>query len=254
MARKTLSFAALFAASLLTLPAQQPSQGIPPQGQAAAVNGITIPDIPGAPFSATVVLELQHYRPDGSTQVRRTINLIARDSDGRTHNETRRLMPEYFHGSPQLLSVHLSDPLTRISTLYDPALHIARQQLVPKQTKTDSSPNPLMHIQDLGTTALNGLPAKGTRHTHTISAAASGTGSPVEIEDEDWYSEDLRLNLLVRHSDPRIGVLTIGVSGLKREEPPASMFQVPADYQILDITPPGAPAAASQKPGAEAIP
>jgi hypothetical protein len=31
------------------------------------------------------------------------------------------------------------------------------------------------------------------------------------------------------------------MSGLKREEPPATMFQVPAGYQILDITPTPAP-------------
>jgi hypothetical protein len=257
MARKILPFAALFAVSLLALPAQQPSQGIP-QGQADTVNGITIPDIPGTPFSATVVIEFQRYSPDGSTQVRRTINLIARDSQGRTHNEIRRLMPEYFHGSPQLLSVHLFDPLTRIRTLYDPALHIARRQFVPKQNKTNTFPNPFIQIEDLGTTTLNGLQAKGTRHTHTVAAAVSGTGRPLEIEDEDWYSEDLHINLLVRHSDPRTGVQTIGVSSLKREEPPASMFQVPAGYQVIDITPTPAPAPvpdpASQKPGAEPIP
>jgi len=40
----------------------------------------------------------------------------------------------------------------------------------------------------------------------------------------------------VRHTDPRVGVETVGVSNLKREEPPASMFQVPAGYQILDVT------------------
>jgi hypothetical protein len=140
-----------------------------------------------------------------------------------------------------LLSVRLFDPLTGIRTLCDPALHIARQEFVPKQPKANSFPNPFMRIEDLGATTLNGLQAKGTRRTYTIAAAASGTGGAVEIEDEDWYSEDLHINLLVRHSDPRIGVETIGISGLKREEPPATMFQVPAGYQILDITPTPAP-------------
>jgi hypothetical protein len=237
MARKTAFFAILFAASLLSLPAQQTSESAPPQERAATANGITVPDIPGAPFSATAVIEVQQYWPDGSTRIRRTINLIARDSQGRTHNETRRLMPEYFHGSPPLLSVRLFDPLTRMRTVYDPNLHVAHQQVVPQQTKANSFPNPFMHIQDLGTSTLNGLQAKGTRRTSTIAAAASGTGGPVEIEDEDWYSEELHINLLIRHSDPRIGVQTIGLSGLKREEPPASMFQVPAGFQILDITP-----------------
>jgi hypothetical protein len=242
MARKTLSLAALFAAGLLTLPARLTAQSIPLQARSANVNGITVPDIPGVPFSATAVIEVQRYWPDGSTQTRRTINLIARDSQGRTHNETRRLMPEYFHGSPPLLSVRLFDPLTRIRTLYDPTLHVARQEFVPKQPRANSFPNPFMHIEDLGVTTLNGLQAKGTRRTYTISAAASGTGSFVEIEDEDWYSDDLHVNLLVRHTDPRIGLQTIGISGLKREEPPATMFQVPAGYQILDITPTPAPA------------
>ncbi|MGA2167363.1 MAG: hypothetical protein ABSG62_04075 [Terracidiphilus sp.] len=246
MPRKTLQFAALLAASLLTLHAQQPSNGTPPEGRAAPANGITIPSVAGAPFSATVVIESQRYWPDGSVEVRRTINLIARDSKGRTHNETRRLMPESFHGSPQLMSVRLFDPESRIRTIYDPALHIARRQFIPKQPKAPDFPNPFVHVEDLGATTLDGLPAKGTRRTFTVSASAGGTGEPIEIEDEDWYSEDLHLNLLVRHSDPRIGMQTIAVSAIKREEPPASLFEVPQGYKILDVIPAPAPAPATQ--------
>jgi hypothetical protein len=242
MPRKTLSIAALVAAGLLTLPACLTAQTIPHEKRAAEVNAITVPDIPGAPFSATAVIEVQRYLPDGSTQLRRTINLIARDSQGRTHNETRRLMPQYFHGSPPLLSVRLFDPLTRIRTLCDPTLRIARRQFVPEQPKSNSFPNPFMRIEDLGVTTLNDLQATGTRRIYTVSAAAGRTGNPIDVEDEEWYSDDLHMNLLVRHSDPRVGIQTIGVSDLKREEPPAAMFQVPAGYQILDITPAPAPA------------
>jgi hypothetical protein len=231
-----------------------PAQGVPPQEHAGFVNGITFSSIPGVPFSATAVLEYQRDWPDGSTSIRRTINLIARDSQGRTHNETRRLMPEYFHGSPELISVHLFDPITRIRTIYNPTLHTAHQQFVPETPKIPAIPSPLIHEQDLGTTALNGLPAKGTRRTFTVSASASGTGSPVEIEDEYWYSEDLQMNLLVRHSDPRTGVQTIGISNLKREEPPATMFQVPQGYRIFDVGPPAPASPASEKPPAQPIP
>ena len=244
MARSNLFIAALFAVALLTLPARQTAQSIPLQERAANVNAITVPDIPGAPFSATAVIEVQQYLPDGSTQIRRTINLIARDSQGRTHNETRRLMPQYFHGSPPLLSVRLFDPLTQMRTVCDPALHVARQEIAATKPLANSFPNPFKHIEDLGTTTLNGLQAKGTRRSYTIAAKASGTGSPVEIEVEEWYTEDLHLNLLTRHTDPRIGILTVAVSALKRDEPPGSMFQVPAGYQIIDITPTPVPAPA----------
>jgi hypothetical protein len=238
MLRKVLFLVFLLLACYLALSAQPAAQGTAPEVGTTNVSGITVPDIPGAPFSATAVIQVERYWPDGSTQIRRTINLIARDSNGRTHNEFRRLMPEYFHGSPPLMSVRLFDPLTRIRTIYDPALHVATQQLLPRQPRASSFPNPFMRVEDLGTSLLNGLQAKGTRRIYAIAAAASGTGIPLEIEDEDWYSEDLHINLLVRHSDPRIGVQTVGVADLKREEPPAAMFQVPAGFQILDVVPP----------------
>jgi hypothetical protein len=135
-------------------------------------------------------------------------------------------------------------------------LHIARQQLVPKQSKTASPPNPLLHIEDLGIDTLNGLKAKGTRRTLIIYGDRRGKGGPIKIEDEEWYSEDLHIKLLVRHTDPRTGVQTVGVSGLKREEPPASMFQVPQSYKIIDVTPAPTPVPATvpQPTAAGAVP
>jgi len=239
MQRATLYLAAFLAASLPMLPAQEPSsKGTAPQERPTAVIGITISAVAGAPFSATVVIESQRDWFDDTIQVRRTINLIARDSNGRTHHESRRLMPEYFHGTPELISIRLFDPSTRIRTTCDPALHVARQQLIPKDAKMGNTSNASVRTEDLGVTTLNGLQTKGTRRTFTISAKASGTGKPVEVVDEEWYSEDLHMNLLVRHSDPRMGTQTIGISGLKREEPPASMFEVPAGYRVLSITSP----------------
>ena len=250
MPRKNLHFAAVFAACLFALPASLAAQDIPPTDH-GFISGINLPEISGAPFSATAVIEMQRYMPDDTTQVRRTINLIARDSSGRTHNETRRLMPEYFHGSPLLLGVRIFDPITRIRTIYGPADHIARRQVVPQQPETNSIVNPALHVQDLGSSTLNGLPTKGTRRTYTISAKVSGTGDPVLIEDEEWYSEDLHISLLTRHYDPRYGILTVGVSSLKREEPPASMFREPPGYKTLDVAPPTA--APSTPPGGDPL-
>ncbi|HEY1901055.1 MAG TPA: hypothetical protein VGG56_01390 [Terracidiphilus sp.] len=253
MPQKALTFAALFALLLSAFPARQLAQGLTAQNGGNLINDIVIPAIPNAPFSATAVIEFERIWPDGSSQIYRTINLIARDSQGRTHNESRRLMPESFHGSPQLMSVQLFDPLTHIRATYEPARHIAHQQVIPDKPKTADIANPAIHTQDLGTTTLNGLQARGTRRTYTISARLSATGEAVEMMDEDWYSEELHLNLLVRHSAPSIGDETIGISNLKREEPAASMFQIPAGYQTLEVTPNPAPLA-GRKPGAVPIP
>jgi hypothetical protein len=141
--------------------------------------------------------------------------------------------------------IHLFDPQTRFRTLCDPVTHIARRQLLPEEPKVAGFPNPWVSVDDLGTTTLNGLQAKGTRRTFMVSAAASGTGEPVEVVDENWYSEDLHINLLIRHSDPRSGVQTVGLSAIKREEPPASIFEVPQGYTIVTVNPGPAPASAA---------
>jgi hypothetical protein len=70
----------------------------------------------------------------------------------------------------------------------------------------------------------------------------------VDVVDEFWYSQELHLNLLVHHTDPRSGEQTVGISGIKREEPPAAMFELPLGYKIVDVTPPLAPASVSASP------
>jgi hypothetical protein len=254
MPRRSLLYAILLAASLIASPAaldaQQPATSPPPVNHTPSthVNGIGIPEVAGLPFSATVVIENERLMRDGSALTRRTINLIARDSRGRIHNEVRRLMPESFHGSPQLMEVRLFDPQTRMRTIYYPDTHLAHQQVLPIQPKVAGFPNPWVSVDDLGTTTLNGLEAKGTRRTFTVSASASGTGEPVDVVDEFWYSQELHLNLLVHHTDPRSGEQTVGISGIKREEPPAAMFELPLGYKIVDVTPPLAPASVSASP------
>jgi len=118
---------------------------------------------------------------------------------------------------------------------------------VPEPSKTanfSSTSDPLVKVEDLGSTTIDNIDVKGTRRTVTIPGQVNGTGAPLTVVDEFWYSEDLHLNLLLRHSDPRIGVQTVALSDLKREEPAQEFFEVPPGYKIVDMTPPAdAPAA-----------
>lgn len=238
MPRSRLNLALALAALLLAL---QPS----PAGPAATptpdplLNGINVPAIAGQPFSATVVIESQRFNDDGDPYVRRTIDLVARDTKGRTHNETRRMMPEYFHGSPPLMGVRLFDPATRTRTTYDPVSHVARRQFVPKQPTPAPPPGGEgVKLEDLGIDTLSGVRAHGTRRTYVVEKGIFAVRKAVEAQDEVWYSDELHINILARHSDPRIGVDTIGLSEIKRVEPAASMFEVPPGYKIIDSTAP----------------
>ena len=199
-------------------------------------------------MEATVLIESKRPLADGSVETQRTINNIARDAQGRIHNERRPLEPESFHGTPPLTEIHIFDPQTRLNTFYEPNSRVARQAVLPDLPTNPAmatmglnrAANPFLKEEDLGTTSLDGVTAKGLRRTRTVSANASGTGKPVEVVDEYWYSEELHLNLLVHHSDPRTGEQSVAVSSIKRQEPDVSLFEVPAGFKIVDVTPPPA--------------
>lgn len=226
--------------SVLNLSAQQAGANLPPRypGTSTHVPGVFVTPIAGEPFSATVDVRTDVVATDGTWSVRHTMNKIARDSAGRIHNERRRLVPESFHGEPQLLDVHIFDPVKLLNVLYDPMTHIATQRVLSVVPKEANAAKPGAKVEDLGTQTLAGVETKGLRYTITIPAQASGTGQPVEITDEYWYSEELHLNILVQHHDPRTGLQTVGITGIDRGEPPASLFEIPDGYKVVDVTPP----------------
>jgi hypothetical protein len=69
---------------------------------------------------------------------------------------------------------------------------------------------------------------------------ASGIGRRAVVTDEYWYSEELHINMLTKHNDPRTGKLTVTVTQVNRDEPVVDLFAVPPDYKVVDMTPPEA--------------
>lgn len=84
---------------------------------------------------------------------------------------------------------------------------------------------------------MEGVPVDGTRITTVIPAGQIGNEQPIQIVTERWYSPDLQIYILVRHSDPRSGETVTRVTNLSRGEPPKALFEVPADYKVVDGPP-----------------
>jgi hypothetical protein len=83
----------------------------------------------------------------------------------------------------------------------------------------------------LGSKEFDRVRADGTRTTWTIAAGKIGNEKPIEVVSERWYAPDLLLVVSSRYFDPRRGETTFRLTGLKRGEPDAGLFQVPADYE-----------------------
>ena len=74
--------------------------------------------------------------------------------------------------------------------------------------------------------------ADGKRTTRTIPAGTIGNEKPIAIVSERWFSPELNIVVMSLTVDPRSGETTYRLADIKRGEPPAEWFRVPADYTL----------------------
>jgi len=93
--------------------------------------------------------------------------------------------------------------------------------------------------ESLGKQTIEGVEAEGTRNTTTIPAGEIGNERPLEIVFERWYSPELQTVVMTRHTDPRFGETIYRLTNISRDEPARSLFEVPANYSLKEVPPPG---------------
>ena len=93
-------------------------------------------------------------------------------------------------------------------------------------------------MEQLGKQTIEGVEAEGQRATITIPAGEIGNEQPILIVSETWYSPELQVTVMSRHSDPRMGETVYRLTGINRAEPSHLLFEVPADYTIKEAVEP----------------
>jgi hypothetical protein len=101
-------------------------------------------------------------------------------------------------------------------------------------TKRGEASRNNVKTESLGRQNIEGVDADGTRTTITIPAGQIGNDRPIEMVDERWYSPELQVVVMTRHTDPRIGETVYKLTNISRSEPPGSLFEVPADFKITE--------------------
>lgn len=203
----------------------------------SAQDDIFVTPIPNAPFSGVINVERSIVQQGGTVVDLRSVRAIHRDSSGRIYNEYRTLLPASSSGTPQVSHVLLYDPQSRISTTLFPPQHAYRSVTTRRPPATTppvfASFGPqsgFTREEDLGVQVMQGVAVHGLRHTQTIPAGTGSSDKDIVVTDEYWYSEDLRINLVLKHSDPRTGSVVMTVTQIARTEPDSSLFQIPDGY------------------------
>jgi hypothetical protein len=200
--------------------------------------------VTGAPFSATITTESTQTLADGNQIQHTSSGSLARDSQGRTRRDMTlpALGPWADSGKPAPHVATVNDPVSGARYVLDTDNKTARKMQVPADAWNSSrkpmegpgrgAENSETVTTSLGTQMVGGISAEGTRYTRTIPAGKIGNVKPVVIVTERWYSPDLQMVVMTKRSDPRTGEATFQMTNIQRQEPAASLFQVPADYAV----------------------
>jgi TonB family protein len=236
-------------------------------------SGTRIGPVKNDPFSGELVCESIQTLADGNRIVRRTSTMIYRDGGGRIRRETSFKVPganidEYSEHK----TIQVSDPFGGQNFTLDPQNRTAQRFTTPVRpimgiegvtihTATLGVHNrgaiaggnmcgirlmrPFMGLganmetknESLGTQVIEGVAAVGTRVTHTIPAGAINNERPIEVIHERWYSQELKLDLLIKSSDPRSEESTQQLININRGEPDPTLFEIPPDYTVQEFKP-----------------
>jgi hypothetical protein len=212
-------------------------------GFEAEVGGKTVT---GAPFTASFSTQTKQVLADGNQIQRTSSGTFARDSQGRTRREMTLPGIGIVAGGNQVPPhvVMINDPVAGSQYILEVDRKVARKVEfgrggkhgrdgengagIPLKARTESN----VTTTSLGIQVINGVSAEGTRTTRTIPAGAIGNTNPIVITVEKWYSSDLQTVVTLKRDDPRMGETTFQLTNIQRQEPDASLFQVPSDYTV----------------------
>jgi len=220
--------------------------------------------VKGAPYSAQAVTETTQVLANGTRISRKNSSSLVRDSEGRTRREeTLSSVGPWSTDGQSHTMVFINDPVAQSNFVLDPSQHSANKMAARRSftrqagtgteagASTDAAKVKLRaemanmasrhqkelantKTESLGTQTISGVVAEGTRHTRTIPAGQIGNDQPINIVSETWYSQDLQMVVMSKHSDPRNGDTTYTLTNLQRSEPDASLFAVPADFTVKE--------------------
>jgi len=200
----------------------------------AHIEGIEIPAIANAPFTAKVVVTWIEPLVGGGTASRKYYTLVARDSQGRVRREIREFVPAKSNEEPPLRTFTILDPVSDTRTVCTRAsMDCATSAFYPRiplgssaGTLSGSSGNATR--ESLGQQTMDDLPVVGARET----VSNAGTNRIALTHTDVWYSPDLHMDLSVVRNTPQLGEVTLHVTNLVRGEPDSSWFSVPYGYAV----------------------
>ena len=237
-------------------------------GTLAASAGNLLGDGPslvaGAPFSGVVEVQSVTAFADGNRIVRSNSMRYFRDGQGRTRTEREGLTLEgsLAAGGPTIV---INDPVSGERVDLMPKFKTANEfkfrggvvspAAAVAAVSESSPPFALLGLgmalganqateaststTSLGQKDINGLTTTGSRIVRTIPVGVLGNEKPINVTIEEWVSPDLGMVVQFTETSSVGGSVTFSLNQVVRAEPDPSLFTVPTDYKVRNISLPG---------------
>ena len=220
--------------------------------------------VKNSPLSAEFHSETVRLLPNNTLQVtNRVTTLVYRDKDGRTRRARKVQGTGAGNQTPETTanpSIEIYDAVAGYGyTLYPATKTAVRYKLpanaqrpahvwdrVPQNTELFSNDRYATNqtrryqiappaVEMLGSQSILGAQAIGKRFTSKIPANAMGNDLEIQTVHEAWYSPELKMLVKSGTKNPQAGEHTFQLTKLTRTDQPATLFQVPADYRVVEM-------------------
>ena len=205
-----------------------------------------------SPHTAEYTITAVQTLANGTTITRESSEKIAVDAQGRRMTSSTMTHPA--GQQDPITFVHIYDPAARTNTNWSSQGKRVTVQSMPEpgqrqtcgttvepEARRSDIPREKPVTEELGTTSIQGIEAKGTRITRTIPAGAEGNDAPLVVTIERWTATAPNLrHLTVReiNDDPRNGKTTRELTNFVQGDPDPSLFEPPQGYEIVKEEPP----------------
>jgi hypothetical protein len=200
--------------------------------------------VTGAAYSGDRVSEQVRTLADGThvSTVAQNPQKLWRDSAGRVLS--KQSLPgtdlQPVRGGEFIL-VEICDPVAGFTYVIDDGNKLVHRYALTaaaevKMTKASGGarPYPQPAVESLGEKNIEGVIAQGTRYTTTIPLGLAGNDQPMVATSEQWFAPELHMDIEWTNSDPRFGESSMRWTNVSRSEPEASLFALPAGYEVVD--------------------
>ena len=224
--------------------------------------------VKGAPYAAEAVTERLQALSDGNRISHKNTSQVFRDAEGRVRREqTFGMIGNWVSADRPEKTIFINDPVSGTHYVLDPENQTATKMKVEKKefekgVKVEDggpasvededvffapAPGPEFRqtfryknnsentrTESLGKQTMEGIEVEGSRRITTIPEGDIGNERPIEMVTEKWYSPELKVYVMTKHTDPRFGETTYRLTNIRRGDHDPSLFQVPTGYKVTE--------------------